>query len=94
MEYSNDLSKKIKDCQKIIADMISKAKSQGDLNFDMLYSVQNVLNELSIILQNRQKANSAFIKKWNNVMGFVPRVFEDHPLLNGMRDIDQSLSLS
>jgi hypothetical protein len=32
-----------------------------------------------------------FCKKWDNIMGWAPKVFEDHPLLDLLREIDEAI---
>lgn len=89
MESSKDILGKVEEAKTIIAEMILSAKSQRAKNFDMLYVLQNALEELGIIMKNEQKVNSNFLKKWDSIMGWAPKVFEDHPLLDLLRDIDK-----
>lgn len=84
----NEISINIKSANTILDDMIVKAKEQGAKNFDMLFTVKDGLNELSHRLQNKDGLSICFMEKWDNIMGWVPRVFEDHPLLEILRKID------
>ena len=83
-----EISINIKSANTILDDMIVKAKEQGAKNFDMLFTVKDGLNELSELLINKDGINDYFIKKWNAIMGWAPKVFEDHPLLEILRKID------
>jgi hypothetical protein len=83
-----EISINIKSANTILDDMIEKAREQNARNFEMLFTVKNGLNELSELLTNKNGINDRFIEKWNTIMGWVPKVFEDHPLLEILRKID------
>lgn len=83
-----EISSRIRSANTIIDDMIIKAKSQGAKNFDMLLVLKDGLNELSDLLVSRKGITNIFAQKWDGIMVWVPRVFEDHPLLKIIRDID------
>ena len=83
-----EISIDIKSANTILDDMIVKAKEQGAKNFDMLFTVKDGLSELCERLQNKDGISNCFIEKWDAIMGWVPRVFEDHPLLEILRKID------
>ncbi|MCO5236858.1 MAG: hypothetical protein M9933_11380 [Chitinophagaceae bacterium] len=92
MRDFKELSNNINSAIAILNDMIAKAKAQGAQNFDMLYNVKDGLNELSQLLISRQKINDSFLRKWDETMGWVPRVFEGHPLLEILRQIDNVIT--
>ena len=94
MQYSNDISTKIDDSILILNQMIENAKSQGAQNFDMLHTLAEALKDLQIKVANKQKVDRGFTVKWDNVMGWVPKVFEDHPLLDLLRHIDAEIMAS
>lgn len=85
------ISINIKSANTILDDMIVKAKEQGAKNFDMLFTIKDGLNELSELLVNKDGITDCFIQKWDAIMGWVPRVFEDHPLLEILRKIDDAV---
>ncbi len=80
---------KVEESKTILSEMIENAKKQGALNFEMFFCLQDGLNELSTLIENKQDINYVFLKKWENVMGWAPKVFEDHPLLYLLREIDE-----
>jgi len=91
MRYLKELLNNV-DCSKVIVnDMILKAQEQGAKNFEMLFSLRDGLNELTVILSKEQDLNNQFIEKWDLLMGWVPKVFEAHPLLDLLRNIDNAL---
>ena len=83
-----EISINIKSANTILDDMIAKAKEQGAKNFDMLFTLKDGLNELSERVQNKEEISNCFIEKWDTIMGWTPRVFEDHPLLEILKKID------
>jgi hypothetical protein len=83
-----EISINIKSANTILDDMIVKAKEQDAQNFNMLFTVKDGLSELSERLLNKDGISDCFTKKWDAIMGWVPRVFEDHPLLEILRKID------
>jgi hypothetical protein len=91
-QYSGDLISKIEQSKNILSQMISNAISQQAQNFDMLYSLQHALEELKFIVQNKSPADNLFLQKWDNIMGWAPRVLEDHPLLDLIRGIDKEIA--
>jgi hypothetical protein len=82
---------KVEESNIILSEMIENAKKQGALDFDMFFYLQDGLNELSTVIENKQNINYVFLKKWGNVMGWAPKVFEDHPLLYLLREIDEAI---
>lgn len=72
----------------ILDDMIVKAEEQGAKNFDMLYTLKKGLGVLSKQLLNKQSISDSFLNEWDVIMGWAPRVFEGHPLLERLRKID------
>jgi hypothetical protein len=82
---------KVEESNIILSEMIENAKKQGALDFDMFFYLQDGLNELSTLIENKQNINYVFLKKWDNVMGWAPKVFEDHPLLYLLREIDEAI---
>ena len=89
MKYSNGISKKVEDSKVILTEMITNAQKQGAQNFDMLYVLQDALEELYLKIGNKEKIDIPLLKKWDNIMGWVPKVFEGHPLLDLIREIDK-----
>jgi hypothetical protein len=73
---------------KILNEMILKAKEQGAQNFQMLFSLSDGLTELYQTLIIENKLSRPFYEKWDSLMGWVPKVFEDHPLLELLQKID------
>lgn len=88
----NEISIDIESADAILEDMISKAKEQGAKNFDMLFTLKDALNELSEQLGKKHIIGDCFITKWDTIMGWVPRVFEDHPLLDILKKIDSVIT--
>lgn len=91
MRDLKELSNSIKSAKAILDDMIAKAKEQGAQNFDMLFTVKDGLCELSELLESKKSIDDCFMEKWDSIMGWAPRVFEDHPLLDLLRNIDNTL---
>jgi|LakMenE18May11ns_1017448.scaffolds.fasta_scaffold9341908_1 hypothetical protein len=82
---------KVEESNIILSEVIANAKKQGALDFDMFFYLQDGLNELSTLIENKQNISYVFLKKWDNVMGWAPKVFEDHPLLYLLREIDEAI---
>jgi len=93
MENKNEILLDIEKSKIIVEDMISKAKEQGAKNFDMLYIIDEGLSELLEILKNEKTINRSFYEKWSGMMGWVHRVFEDHPLLDLIYKINKWLNI-
>ena len=91
MENLNIIYNKVEKSKEILSEMIENSKKQGALNFDMFYYLQDGLKELSTVLEKKQEINLVFCKKWDNIMGWAPKVFEDHPLLDLLREIDEAI---
>lgn len=91
MKIQTELVKTVDNSLETLSEMIDNAKKQGALNFEMLYVLQDGLNELKQSLEKGQKIDIQFKKKWDKVMRWAPRVFEEHPLLDWLRDIDDAL---
>jgi len=91
MRSQTELIKNLDNSLKTLSEMIDNAKKQGAFNFEMLYVLQDGLNELKQLSEKGQKTDIQFKKKWDKVMGWAPRVFEEHPLLDWLRDIDDSI---
>lgn len=91
MKYSKDLLKEIESSKTILDEMIVKAEEQGARNFEILFTLQNGLNELSMVIKDNQNLSPQFLKKWDLIMGWAPKVFEDHPLLELLKRIDNKL---
>jgi hypothetical protein len=83
-----EISIKIKSANTILDDMIVKANEQGARNFEMLYTVKDGLSELSGQLLTTGVITHSFVAKWDVIMGWIPRVFEGHPLLDILEKID------
>lgn len=91
MKNQEVLINNVRDSLEILSTMIGNAKMQGAQNFQMLYTLQNGLMELIQILSENQNPDFEFKRKWDKAMGWVPRVFEDHPLLDRLLDLDLAL---
>lgn len=91
MRDLKELSISIKSAKAILDDMIVKAKEQGAKNFDTLFYCKDGLCELSELLESKESIDDCFMEKWDALMGWAPRVFEDHPLLDLLRNIDNTL---
>jgi hypothetical protein len=74
--------------------MIENARTQKAKNFEMLYLLSDALKNLHQVVLARQRVGSKFIATWNNIMGWAPKVFEDHPLLDILRKIDTEIKSS
>ena len=91
MAYSEGLLQKIKDAQIILDEMIESAIKQKVLNFQMLYTLRDALNELKVKIETRQELND-FIKKWNEkIIWWVSRTFEGSDLLDLINSIDKEI---
>ena len=75
----------------IIDDMIFKANSIGAKNITILFSVKDGLAELSRKIDKGEKMDKIFMEKWDRLMGWVPRTFEGHFLVEILERIDQHL---
>lgn len=93
MRYHEKILDKIFTSEDILSQMITNAKNQGAKNFDMFYSLANALSELKEIVKTDKKIDSFFLKKWDAIIGWAPKVFEGHPLLDIIRDIDEIILL-
>jgi hypothetical protein len=80
----------IESSKAILSEMITRANKQGAKNIGMLSTLNQGLNELTEVLKDK-KVNQDFLKKWNSIMGWAPKVFEEHPLLDLLRNIDNML---
>lgn len=75
----------------ILTEMIALAEAQKAQNFNHLYSLKIGLEELTILVRNNEIPDISFVKKWNNIMVWVYRAFEDHPILSLIYDIDNEV---
>lgn len=91
MKYSSNLYLKIDEVEKMLTEMINLAELQKAQNFEHLYSLQKGLKELAVAVGKEETLDVFFIKKWNNIMGWVHRAFEDHPILPLIYEIDSEI---
>ena len=91
MEVQLEILNKIKSAAVLIDDMTIKAKEQGSKNVDLLFFVKDGFNELYDSLIDMKGINDSLMQKWNSMMSWVPRYFEDHPLLQIIREIDNAV---
>lgn len=94
MSYSQNLLDNIEKAKLLLEQMITNAEKQNARNFQMLYSLQNALKELEIKRLQNGKIDSSFMSKWDEIMGWIPRVFEGHSMLRIIRSIDEEITFS
>ena len=91
MKYSSDLGLKIDKVTKILTEIINQAELQKAQNFEHLYSLQKGLKELTVVVEKDETLDVFFVRRWNNIMGWVHRAFEDHHILPLIYEIDSKI---
>ena len=91
MRYSTNLTEDLEWSKTMLNEMIESAKKQGIINLQMLYVLDEALNYLLDHVKQNTDPSDAFLRKWDNIMGWAPKVFEDNPLLDKIRAIDKEI---
>ena len=92
MRHSPELLKKIDDSQALLKQMAIAVSLQG-IKAEPLNYVQEGLTELSSIVENGEILEPLFVMRWDRMMGWVPRYFEGHPLVDLLEEIDKMLGI-
>ena len=87
MEYSQDFIVNINNALNIVNDIVFKAEKTGGEN-GILYVFRDGLIELSSKIENKEDIDLDFMIKWKPLMGRAHRIFEDHPLLDLLYEIN------
>jgi hypothetical protein len=90
MEYSKNFIVNINNALKVINDIVYEAEKAGGEN-GMLYLYRDELIELSLKIENKENLDLDFMKKWKPLIGSAHRIFEDHPLLDLLYDINNTI---
>ena len=73
--------------QNLVEQMITNALLQKATNIGILFQLKHVLAEFSVV--RGKNINLDLKSRWKVIMTWAPRVFEEHPLLDLLIEIDQ-----
>jgi hypothetical protein len=88
MEYSQDFTLNVNKALDIIKDIIFQSEKIEGAKFDIFYVFRDGLIELSSKIENKKDIDLDFMIKWKPLMGRAHRIFEDHPLLDLLYEIN------
>lgn len=88
MEYSQDFTLNVNKALDIIKDIIFQSEKIEGVKFDIFYVFRDGLIELSSKIENKKDIDLDFMNKWKPLMGRAHRIFEDHPLLDLLYEIN------
>jgi len=92
MNFSSELKPTAEKAILMVDMLISQAEAQHVTNLEVAYSIKKGLSELLSNVYSDSKLTKEFIKKWNKLMPFCSRFFEDHPFLEILNKIDREIS--